>query len=145
MSERLRERGKHGMTSLVQRFEASIMNTYGSPSMGLVSGDGAVVVDEAGKSYVDLLGGIAVNLLGHAHPAVVAAVSRQVATLGHVSNLYAAPPPVTLAERLLAMAGRPGGVFFANSGAEANEAAFKLSRCTGRTKVVAADGLFVVL
>jgi acetylornithine aminotransferase len=136
------ERGKHGVTTLVQRFEASIMNTYGSPSMGLVSGDGAVVVDEAGKSYVDLLGGIAVNLLGHAHPAVVAAVSHQVATLGHVSNLYAAPTPVTLAERLLAVAGRPGAVFFANSGAEANEAAFKLSRRTGRTKVVAAAGGF---
>src|SRR4029450_2778493 len=123
-------------------FEASIMNTYGAPSMGLVSGDGAVVVDEAGKSYVDLLGGIAVNLLGHPHPAGVAAGSRQVATLGHVSNLSAAPPPVALAERLLAVAGRPGGGFFANSGAEANEAAFKVSRRAGRTKVVAAAGGF---
>ena len=91
-----------------------------------------MVVDEAGREYVDLLGGIAVNALGHAHPAVVAAVSRQVATLGHVSNLFVAEPPVALAELLLALAGRPGRVFFANSGAEANEAAFKLSRRTGR-------------
>src|SRR6266540_2812104 len=128
--------------SLVERFEASVMNTYGPPSLALVRGSGAVVVDEAGKSYVDFLGGIAVNLLGHAHPAVVAAVSAQIATLGHVSNLFAAPTPVALAERLLALAGRPGAVFFANSGAEANEAAFKLSRRTGRTKVVAAEASF---
>jgi acetylornithine/N-succinyldiaminopimelate aminotransferase len=130
------------MTGLTERFEASVMNTYGTPSLGLVSGHGAVVVDEAGRSYVDLLGGIAVNLLGHAHPAVVAAVSEQIATLGHVSNLYASPPVVALAERLLALAGRPGAVFFANSGAEANEAAFKLSRRTGRTKIVAAEAGF---
>jgi acetylornithine aminotransferase len=128
--------------SLVERFEASVMNTYGPPSLALVRGSGAVVVDEAGHSYVDLLGGIAVNLLGHAHPAVVAAVSAQIATLGHVSNLFAAPPTVALAERLLALAGRPGAVFFANSGAEANEAAFKLSRRTGRIKVVATAGGF---
>src|SRR5207253_7156096 len=95
-----------------------------------------------GRSYVDLLGGIAVNLLGHGHPAVVAAVSEQISTLGHVSNLYASPPVVALAERLLSLAGRPGAVFFANSGAEANEAAFKLSRRTGRTHVVAAHGGF---
>jgi acetylornithine/N-succinyldiaminopimelate aminotransferase len=130
------------MTGLTERFEASVMNTYGTPSLGLVSGHGAVVVDEAGRSYVDLLGGIAVNLLGHAHPAVVAAVSEQIATLGHVSNLYASPPVVALAERLLALAGRPGAVFFGNSGAEANEAAFKLSRRTGRTKIVAAEAGF---
>jgi len=128
--------------SLVERFEASVMNTYGPPSLALVRGSGAVVVDEAGKSYVDFLGGIAVNLLGHAHPAVVAAVSSQIATLGHVSNLFAAPTTVALAERLIALAGRPGAVFFANSGAEANEAAFKLSRRTGRTKVVAAEAGF---
>lgn len=128
--------------ALVSRFEQSVMNTYGPPQLGLVSGRGAVVVDEAGRSYVDLLGGIAVNLLGHGHPAVVAAVSEQIATLGHVSNLFASPPVVTLAERLLALAGRPGAVFFGNSGAEANEAAFKLSRRTGRTKIVAAEAGF---
>ncbi|MEH1013338.1 acetylornithine transaminase [Micromonospora sp. CPCC 206060] len=130
------------MTSLVERWGQSMMDNYGTPPLALVSGSGAVVVDEAGREYVDLLGGIAVNALGHAHPAVVAAVSKQVATLGHVSNLFVAEPPVALAELLLALAGRPGRVFFANSGAEANEAAFKLSRLTGRTHVVATHGGF---
>jgi acetylornithine/N-succinyldiaminopimelate aminotransferase len=128
--------------SLTSRFAASVMNTYGAPSLGLVSGHGSVVVDEAGRSYVDFLGGIAVNLLGHGHPAIVAAVSEQIATLGHVSNLFASPPVVALAERLLSLAGRPGSVFFGNSGAEANEAAFKLSRRTGRTKIIAAEAGF---
>ena len=128
--------------TLVERFGSVMMNNYGAPLTGLVSGDGAVVVDETGTSYVDLIGGIAVNVLGHAHPAVVKAVSTQVATLGHVSNLYAAEPPIQLAERLLGLAGRPGRVFFANSGAEAVEAAFKLSRRTGRTKLVATHDAF---
>lgn len=119
-----------------------MMDNYGTPPMALVSGAGAVVVDDAGREYLDLVGGIAVNALGHAHPAVVAAVSKQVATLGHVSNLYVAEPPVALAELLLALAGRSGRVFFANSGAEANEAAFKLSRRTGRSHVVATNGGF---
>ncbi|CCH17645.1 acetylornithine transaminase [Micromonospora lupini] len=130
------------MSNLVQRWTQSMMDNYGTPPLALVSGAGAVVVDEAGREYLDLVGGIAVNALGHAHPAVVAAVSKQVATLGHVSNLYVAEPPVALAELLLALAGRPGRVFFANSGAEANEAAFKLSRRTGRTHVVATNGAF---
>jgi acetylornithine aminotransferase len=129
--------------SLVQQWSGSVMNTYGPPSLALVRGEGAVVVDESGKSYVDFLGGIAVNVLGHAHPAVVRAVTEQISTLGHVSNLYASPPSAALAERLLALAGgRPGAVFFANSGAEANEAAFKLSRRTGRRHIVAAAGGF---
>jgi acetylornithine/N-succinyldiaminopimelate aminotransferase len=128
--------------TLVQRWPNAVMNTYGAPALGLVRGAGAVVTDEAGKSYVDFIGGIAVNALGHAHPAVVAAVSEQIATLGHVSNLYAHPRAVELAERLLALAGRPGRVFFSNSGAEANEAAFKMSRRTGRTRIVAAEGGF---
>ncbi|GGM02818.1 acetylornithine transaminase [Micromonospora yangpuensis] len=130
------------MSALVDRWRQSMMDNYGTPPLALVSGAGAVVVDETGREYVDLVGGIAVNALGHAHPAVVAAVSRQVATLGHVSNLYVAEPPVALAELLLALAGRPGRVFFANSGAEANEAAFKLSRLTGRGHVVATHGGF---
>ncbi len=130
------------MSALTQRWRQSMMDNYGTPPLALVSGSGAVVVDEAGREYVDLLGGIAVNALGHAHPAVVAAVSKQVATLGHVSNLFIAEPPVALAELLLALAGRPGRVFFANSGAEANEAAFKLSRRTGRSHVVATVGGF---
>jgi acetylornithine/N-succinyldiaminopimelate aminotransferase len=128
--------------SLVDRFESSMMHNYGGPALGFVSGSGAVLVDEHGRSYVDFLGGIAVNLLGHAHPAVVEAVSRQIGTLGHVSNLFTAPPTVALAERLIALAGRPGRVFLANSGAEANEAAFKISRCTGRSKVIAASDAF---
>ncbi|WP_320067910.1 acetylornithine transaminase [Micromonospora sp. RTGN7] len=130
------------MSTLVDRWRQSLMDNYGTPPLALVSGAGAVVVDEAGREYVDLLGGIAVNALGHAHPAVVAAVSKQVATLGHVSNLFVAEPPVALAELLLALAGRSGRVFFANSGAEVNEAAFKLSRLTGRSHVVAAAGGF---
>ncbi|MET8234578.1 acetylornithine transaminase [Micromonospora sp. NPDC005298] len=130
------------MSALTQRWGQSMMDNYGTPPLALVSGSGAVVVDDAGREYLDLVGGIAVNSLGHAHPAVVAAVSKQVATLGHVSNLYIAEPPVALAELLLALAGRPGRVFFANSGAEANEAAFKLSRRTGRSHVVATVGGF---
>ncbi|MEV1314470.1 acetylornithine transaminase [Micromonospora arborensis] len=130
------------MSTLVQRWTQSMMGNYSTPQLALVSGAGAVVVDDAGREYLDLLGGIAVNALGHAHPAVVAAVSKQVATLGHVSNFYAAEPPVALAELLLALAGRPGRVFLSNSGAEANEAAFKLSRQTGRTHVVATRGGF---
>ena len=130
------------MNALVQRWSVSMMDTYGTPSLALVRGEGAVVWDADGKSYVDMLGGIAVNALGHAHPAVVAAVTRQISTLGHVSNLYIAEPAVRLAEQLLARAGRPGRAFLCNSGAEANEAAFKLSRRTGRTHVVAAEGGF---
>ncbi|MCW6007755.1 acetylornithine transaminase [Micromonospora sp. CPCC 205371] len=130
------------MSGLIDRWSQSMMDNYGTPTLALVRGEGAVVTDEAGKEYVDLLGGIAVNVLGHAHPAVVSAVSKQVSTLGHVSNLYVAEPPVALAELLLALAGRQGRVFFANSGAEANEAAFKLSRRLGRTQVVSTVGGF---
>jgi acetylornithine/N-succinyldiaminopimelate aminotransferase len=129
-------------TSLLEQWPQVMSPALGSPGLALVRGQGATVVGEDGESYVDMLGGIAVNALGHAHPAVIAAVTRQIATLGHVSNLYAAEPPVRLATRLLALAGAAGKVFFANSGAEAVEAAFKLSRCTGRTHVVAAEGAF---
>jgi acetylornithine aminotransferase len=118
------------------------MATYAAPPLTLVRGDGAQVWDETGNSYLDLVAGIAVNVLGHAHPAIVEAVSRQVATLGHTSNLVANEPSVRLAERLLGLTGRDGKVFFANSGAEANEAAFKLARRTGRPQIVATDGAF---
>jgi acetylornithine aminotransferase len=135
--------------TLVDRWTQSMLNNYGTPPLALVRGEGAVVYDEAGRSYVDMLAGIAVNALGHAHPAVVAAVTRQLGTLGHVSNLFVAEPPVALAELLLALSGRPGAVYYGNSGAEANEAAFKLSRRLGgpggarrRGHVVAADGAF---
>lgn len=124
------------------RWSASLMNNYGTPAVTLVSGRGAVVVDADGNEYLDLLAGIAVNCLGHAHPAVVAAVTSQLSTLGHTSNLAATGPTIALAERLLELAGRDGRVFFCNSGAEANEAAFKIGRLTGRSGYVAARGGF---
>ncbi|MGV9677012.1 acetylornithine transaminase [Nocardia sp. NPDC003482] len=128
---------------LRQRWSAALMNNYGTPQVALVRGAGAVVEDADGKSYVDFLGGIAVNILGHAHPAVVEAVTRQLGTLGHVSNLYASEPVVELAERLLAHFGDGHGrAFFCNSGTEANEAAFKISRLTGRTKIIACEEAF---
>ena len=143
-----------------ERYADALMNTFGPPQLVLTRGKGARVWDEDGNEYVDLLGGIAVNALGHAHPAVVEAVATQLSTLGHVSNFFATEPQVTLAERLLdllappqvgeaahqggvgaARAGR-GKVFFTNSGTEANEAALKLTRRTGRTHLVAAEGSF---
>ncbi|MER8067815.1 acetylornithine transaminase [Streptomyces sp. NPDC094034] len=117
-------------------------DNYGTPKLSLVHGEGARVRDADGVEYTDFVGGIAVNALGHAHPAVVEAVSRQIASLGHVSNLFIAEPPVALAERLVQLFGRPGRVFFCNSGAEANEAAFKIGRLTGRRHMVATDGGF---
>jgi acetylornithine/N-succinyldiaminopimelate aminotransferase len=128
--------------SVTQRWTEAIMPTYPAPALTLVRGEGAQVWDETGKPYLDLVAGIAVNVLGHAHPAVVEAVSRQIALLGHTSNLVANEPSVRLAERLLALTGRDGKVFFANSGAEVNEAAFKLARRTGRGQVVAAQDSF---
>ncbi|MEU1280353.1 acetylornithine transaminase [Streptomyces sp. NPDC005805] len=124
------------------RWQGVMADNYGTPGLALVRGEGAHVWDEDGTRYTDFVGGIAVNALGHAHPAVVAAVSRQIASLGHVSNLYAAEPPVALAERLIQLFGRPGRVYFSNSGAEANEAAFKLGRLTGRPHMVATTGGF---
>jgi acetylornithine/N-succinyldiaminopimelate aminotransferase len=121
-----------------------MMNNYGTPPVALASGAGAVVTDADGKTYVDLLGGIAVNILGHGHPAIVEAVTKQLTTLGHTSNLYATEPGVALAEQLVALLGADteARVFFCNSGTEANEVAFKLTRLTGRTKLVAAEGAF---
>ncbi|MFF3635348.1 acetylornithine transaminase [Streptomyces sp. NPDC002250] len=118
------------------------MNNYGTPRLPLVRGAGARLWDADGKEYLDFVGGIAVNALGHAHPAVVEAVSRQIGSLGHVSNLFVAEPPVALAERLLQLFGRDGKVYFCNSGAEANEGAFKIGRLTGRTHMVATQGGF---
>jgi acetylornithine aminotransferase len=120
------------------------MANYATPGVELVAGAGAVVTDADGRQYLDLLGGIAVNALGHAHPAVVRAVSEQIATLGHVSNYFSHPPVLALAERLLQLsgAGEQGRVLFANSGTEANEAAFKLARATGRSKIIAAENSF---
>ncbi|MET7621017.1 acetylornithine transaminase [Streptomyces sp. NPDC005408] len=127
---------------LTQRWQGVMTDNYGTPKLSLVRGEGATVWDADGMKYTDFVGGIAVNALGHAHPAVVEAVSRQVASLGHVSNLYVAEPPVALAERLIQLFGHPGRVFFCNSGAEANEAAFKIGRLTGRRHMVATLGGF---
>lgn len=128
--------------SLQTRWEAVMMNNYGTPPLALSAGDGAVVTDTDGKRYLDLLGGIAVNLLGHRHPAVIEAVTAQLNTLGHTSNLYATEPGIALAEKLVDHLGHPARAFFCNSGTEANEVAFKISRLTGRTKLVAAEGGF---
>ena len=126
--------------TLKQRYGAAMMNTFGIPKLALVRGEGAHVWDEDGKEYVDLLGGIAVNALGHGHPSLVAAVTEQLQTLGHISNLFLSRPQVELAEKLLELltwvpeevaqqsSRRSGRVFFTNSGAEANEAALKISR-----------------
>lgn len=125
-----------------QRWQGAVMDTYGTPPLALVSGHGARVVDADGRSYLDLVAGIAVNALGHAHPAVVEAVTRQVSTLGHTSNLVINTRGVELAERLLALDGRDGRVFFCNSGAEASEAALKIARRTGRGGFTTAQGAF---
>jgi acetylornithine aminotransferase len=130
------------VTEFTSRWEAAMMDNYGTPPIALVRGRGAEVWDDGGGRYLDLLGGIAVNALGHAHPAVVEAVTRQIATLGHTSNLYITEPPLALSERLLELLGSPGRVLLCNSGAEANEAAFKIARRTGRRGVVAAENAF---
>jgi acetylornithine aminotransferase len=127
---------------LARRWSAVMMNNYRTPPVALASGAGAIVRDVDGREYTDLLGGIATTILGHAHPKVVEAITTQAQTLGHVSNLAMHEPGVLLAERLLELAGRPGRVFFCNSGAEANEMAFKISRLTGRPEVVTAEGAF---
>lgn len=137
------------MTTPAERYGAVMMNTYGPPKASLVRGEGCYVWDAEGTRYLDLFGGIAVNALGHAHPALVEAVTTQLRTLGHVSNFFATEPQVRLAERLLGLLGvgaadgpGTGKVFFASSGTEANEAALKLTRRTGRTRVVAAESGF---
>ena len=143
----------------LRRYGSSLMGVFGTPQRVLVRGSGCTVWDADGKEYLDLLGGIAVNALGHAHPFLTSVISSQLATLGHVSNFFTSPTQVALAEKLLQLAGAPEGskVFFANSGTEANEAAFKLARRnTGsvtadgapsmegpqRTRIIALDGAF---
>lgn len=133
------------MNDLRKRFEAALMPNYGVPPLALARGEGCRVWDTDGNAYLDLIGGIATSSLGHAHPALIEAVSAQVGTLAHTSNLFVHEPGVRLAERLLGLLGGDGRVFFANSGAEVNEAAYKLVRRhagPGRTYVVAADGGF---
>ncbi len=127
-----------------RRYAGALMNTFGPPQRVLVRGEGCYVWDADGTRYLDLLAGLAVNALGHAHPFLTSAVTAQLATLGHVSNFFATAPQVALAERLLQLLEAPQGsrVFLCNSGAEATEAAFKLARRTGRTGMVAAEGAF---
>jgi acetylornithine/N-succinyldiaminopimelate aminotransferase len=128
--------------SLQKRFAAAIMPNYGVPPVAIIRGEGCLVQDADGREYLDLIAGIAVSSLGHAHPAIVAAVSRQVATVAHTSNLFLHEREIELAERLLALLDTDGRVFFANSGTEANEAALKLTlRIQGpsRPVIVAAD------
>jgi acetylornithine/N-succinyldiaminopimelate aminotransferase len=127
----------------MKRWQRAIQDNYGTPVIELVSGKGSVVKDANGNTYLDFLAGIATNVLGHAHPAIVKAVSKQISTLGHVSNFYAHPNVLELAEKLQKLTGdKSARVFFCNSGAEANEAALKLSRKTGKYKVVATQEAF---
>src|ERR1700690_3084122 len=131
--------------NMSERFEAAMMPNYGLPPLALASGSGCRVWDTDGNSYLDLIAGIAVSSLGHAHPALVSAVSAQVGRLAHTSNLFMNEPSVALAERLLSLLGADGRVFFANSGTEANEAAVKLVRRTqgpARPVMVAAEHTF---
>jgi acetylornithine aminotransferase len=128
---------------MINRWKSSVQKNYGTPSIALVKGKGLVVTDADGKQYLDFLGGIATSILGHAHPAIVKAVTKQVSTLSHVSNFYAHPHAIELAEKLAAMTGdKKAKVFFCQSGAEANEAALKLSRRSGKVRIVAAQGAF---
>lgn len=127
----------------MKKWTQSLQSNYGTPTIELVSGKGAVLTDAHGNQYLDFLAGIATSVLGHAHPSIVKAVSKQVATLGHVSNLYSHPNAMELAAKLVKMTGdKSARVFFCNSGAEANEAALKLSRKTDRIKIVATQDAF---
>lgn len=130
-------------TDFPTRWENALQANYGQPELTLVSGKGVKVQDSNGKTYLDFLGGIATNILGHAHPEIVKAVTRQISTLGHVSNFYSHPGVLSLAEKLQELVGESSArVFFCNSGAEANEAALKLSRKTGRERIIATQGAF---
>ena len=132
---------------LTVRYSHALMNTFGAPKRVFVRGEGVHLWDADGNRYLDLLAGLAVNALGHAHPQVLGAISAQLSTLGHVSNFFATPTQIALAERLAGFTtvndpGREARVFFTNSGTEANEAGFKITRMTGRTKLIAMDGSF---
>jgi acetylornithine aminotransferase len=134
---------KQKQQSVSQRWNSVMQQNYGTPSIEIVRGKGIEVWDTNGKKYLDFLGGIATNLLGHNHPKVSSAIANQARSLSHVSNFYAHEPGLKLAQSLLEMTGDTSArVFFCNSGAEANEAALKISRTTGRNRIVAAQGAF---
>lgn len=129
--------------ALRSRYQAAMMNAFGAPKRVFDRGEGVHLWDADGNRYTDLLSGLAVNSLGHAHPGVTEAIAAQLSRLGHVSNFFASEPQIVLGERLAAMAGDTRArVFFTNSGAEANEAAFKITRLTGRTRVLVLEGSF---
>ena len=131
--------------ALQKRYAAALMPNYGLPPLAISRGQGCRVWDPDGREYLDLIAGIAVSSLGHGHPAIVEAVSRQVAQVAHTSNLFLHEREIELAERILALLGSDGRVFLANSGAEANEAAIKLVRRLagpGRPVIVAAERSF---
>lgn len=132
--------------SWLGRWDQAMMHTFGTPARVFVSGQGTKLRDSDGREYIDLFSGIAVGGLGHAHPAIIEAVTNQVATLGHISNLFASPTQIELAERLSGLVKAAGAasakVYFANSGAEANEAAFKITRLSGRKRIIAMTGSF---
>ena len=131
------------MKSVETRWETVFQKNYGTPKINIVSGKGCYVITDEKRHYLDFIGGIATNILGQAHPAIVKAVRKQIGVLGHVSNLYASSASMELAEKLIEMTGREDArIFFCNSGAEANEAALKLSRKTGRSRVVSTIGSF---
>lgn len=141
MSE-LVEQVTTGSSNVVERYTHYVMNTFGTPKRVFVRGEGCTVFDAEGNRYTDLLAGLAVNSLGHAHPQVLAAITSQLATLGHVSNFFATPAQVALSEKLAGFLPGEAKVFFTNSGTEANEAAFKLTRQTGRTRIISMEGSF---
>jgi acetylornithine/N-succinyldiaminopimelate aminotransferase len=118
------------------------LNNYGTPAIELVAGEGVIVKDSQGNIYLDFLSGIAVNSLGHAHPVIIEAVSDQIKKLSHTSNFYANDPSIKLAEKLIAITNFDAKVFFCNSGTEANEAAIKLSRRTGKKQLISAHNSF---
>ncbi len=132
--------------SVLDGYDRSMMQTFGRPKRVFVRGEGCYVWDAEGRRHLDLLSGLAVNALGHAHPTVLAAITGQIATLGHVSNFFATPAQVALATRLGSIVDPEGSgeprVFFTNSGTEANETAFKITRMTGRTKIISTEGAF---
>ena len=136
--------GAPAAQELAGRYSHAMIGVFGTPQRVLVRGEGTRVWDADGNEYLDLLGGIAVNALGHAHPDVVAALTKQAGTLAHVSNFFATPTQIELAERLLRLAKAPegSGVFFTNSGAESNETAFKIARRTGRPRILALEKSF---
>ena len=134
---------KSSNKEIAAQWTALMQSNYGTPTVGLDRGKGIEVWDVEGKKYLDFLGGIATNILGHNNPEITSAIVKQSKTLSHVSNFYAHEPALLLAEKLQKMTGdKSARIFFCNSGAEANEAALKISRLTGRKRIVAATGAF---